>query len=58
MLVYHGTKKEFIDAVVNGTIADTIHEKLIEVGIPDGESQYGSYQNSMPYMLLKNSSLE
>ena len=52
MLVYHGTKKEFIDAVVNGTIADTIHEKLIEAGIPDSESQYGSYQNSMPYMQM------
>ena len=52
MLVYHGTKKEFIDAVVNGTIADTIHEKLLEAGIPDGESQYDSYQNSMPYMQM------
>ena len=52
MLVYHGSKKEFIDAVVNGTIADTIHEKLLEAGIPDGESQYDSYQNSMPYMQM------
>lgn len=52
MLVYHGTKKDFIDAVVNGTIADTIHEKLLEAGIPDGESQYDSYQNSMPYMQM------
>lgn len=52
MLVYHGSKKEFIDAVINGTIADTIHSKLLEAGIPDGESQYDSYQNSMPYMQM------
>ena len=52
MLVYHGSKKEFIEAVISGTIADTIHEKLLEAGIPDGESQYDSYQNSMPYMQM------
>ena len=52
MLVYHGSKKEFINAVINGTIADIIHEKLLEAGIPDGESQYDSYQNSMPYMQM------
>ena len=52
MLVYHGNKKEFIDEVINGTIADKIHQKLLEAGIPDGESQYGSYQNSMPYMQM------
>ena len=52
MLVYRGTKTEFIDAVLKGTIADTIHQKLKEAGIPDSESQYNSYQNSMPYMQM------
>ena len=52
MLVYHVNKRKFIDAVINGTIADTIHEKLLEAGIPDSESQYDSYQNSMPYMQM------
>lgn len=52
MLVYHGSKKKFIDAVISGTIADTIHKKLKEAGIPDTESQYNSYQNSMPYMQM------
>lgn len=58
MLVYHGSKKEFINSVVNGTIADIIHQKLTDAGIPDGESQYSSYQNSMPYMQMVLSDYE
>ncbi len=53
MIVYSGTKKQFINDVSQGQIADLIDSRLAELEFTrESESEYNSWQNSLPRMCL------
>jgi len=51
MIVYQGTKSDFTDDVLSGTIADKIKSDLAKIGIVDDNiREYNAWQNSMQFM--------
>ena len=51
MIVYHASKKEFINDVFNGTIADDIdHAFLLHLGRNTSPNEKLSWKNSMMHM--------
>lgn len=51
MIVYHASKKRFIDDVFNGTIADDIdHAFFIHLGRHTSPNEKLSWKNSMMHM--------
>lgn len=53
MLVYHATKKEFSEDVLNGAIAEKVREKLIESGMGSrNDAEFRSWENSLAYMRM------
>ena len=53
MIVYDGTKSNFLASVRQGTIADEIASRVLnQMGRHTGKAEYDSWQNSMMYMHL------
>ena len=50
MLVYEGTKSEFLNDVLTGTITEKIHERYKKFFGKSGISQINSWNNSMTHM--------
>lgn len=51
MIVYQGTKSNFTNDVLSGTIADKIKSDLAKIGIIDENArEYNAWQNSMQFM--------
>lgn len=51
MLVYDASKKDFLEAVLSGTIADEIQNAFqSKLGRKTGQNEYRSWQNSMTFM--------
>lgn len=51
MIVYDGTKKNFLTSVEQGTIADEVAARVLsKMGRHTGKSEFSSWKNSMRYM--------
>ncbi|SEL35866.1 DUF2075 domain-containing protein [Ruminococcus albus] len=51
MIVYDGTKTEFLESVINDTIAYEVEQRILEkMGKKTGEAEFRSWENSMQHM--------
>lgn len=51
MIVYDGTKANFLTSVENGTIAEEVSERVLtKIGRHTGKAEFESWENSMMYM--------
>lgn len=53
MIIYNGTKSQFIKDFDDGLLIRTIRENLLKkLGLHTGTSELRSWQNSLPYMYV------
>lgn len=53
MIVYDGTKSNFLSSVERGTIADEVSDRVLtRMGRHTGKSEFSSWQNSMMHMYM------
>ena len=60
MIVYDGIKSEFLNSVVNGTIAEEVRQRIFEkMGRTTPKSEFDSWKNSLSrmYMVLADTSI-
>ena len=60
MIVYDGIKSEFLNSVMNGTIAEEVRQRIFEkMGRTTPESEFDSWKNSLSrmYMVLADTSI-
>ena len=60
MIVYDGIKTEFLDGVLNNTIAEEVEKKIQEkLGRKTGKAEFNSWKNSLirMHLVLNDSSI-
>ena len=60
MIVYDGIKSEFLNSVMNGTIAEEVRQRIFEkMGRTTSKSEFDSWKNSLSrmYMVLADTSI-
>lgn len=60
MIVYDGIKSEFLNSVMNGTIAEEVRQRIFEkMGRTTPKSEFDSWKNSLSrmYMVLADTSI-
>lgn len=60
MIVYNGIKSEFLNSVMNGTIAEEVRQRIFEkMGRTTPKSEFDSWKNSLSrmYMVLADTSI-
>ena len=60
MIVYDGIKSEFLNSVMNGTIAEEVRQRIFKkMGRTTPKSEFDSWKNSLSrmYMVLADTSI-